>query len=273
MENLVDNNFGILKNMDDEELYSKTYITFENLEAIKNKDFKFFTRFKLIGFIDILSKRLDLDLSEFRNEANQYFDSIEPIIEVEEPRKDSISFNMNEHKKILFSIGIGFVIILFLIFLYSLFSSDSNKDLTKIQVSPPSNVVVTPSLEAVEEKNTTIDTQKIDENKSMQIVKNETPSIQKDSEIKIVPTRKIWIGVINLDTKEKHGKTTSETLEIDTSKNQIIVINGAYLSLMVGDKESKYDYEGRVRFMCKDGKIEEISYTYFKSLNNGKGWD
>jgi hypothetical protein len=273
MENLVNNNFDILKNIDNEELYNKTYISFDNLEAIKDKNFEAFSRFKLMGFIDILSKRLNLDLSEFKIEANQYFDSMEPEIEIEEPKKDIISFNINENRKILISIGIGFVVIVLFVFLYSFFNSDSNNDLTKVQVSPPSDVVIAPPLTVIEEQNTTINTNKTDENVSMQIVKNETPLIQKDEVIKIVPARKIWIGIINLDTKEKHGKTTSEPLEIDTSKNQIIVINGAYLSLMVGDKESKYDHEGRVRFMCKDGKIEEISYSYFKSLNNGKGWD
>ena len=58
MENVVDNNFDLLKKLDNDELYNKTYITIDNLEAIKNKDFQAFSRFKLMGFIDILSKRL-----------------------------------------------------------------------------------------------------------------------------------------------------------------------------------------------------------------------
>lgn len=268
----MDKNFEILKNIDNEELYSKTFITFENLDAIKNKDFEYFTRFKLIGFIDILSKRLNLDLDAFRVEANEYFDSIEPVVEVEEPKKDPLPFNIEIDKKIVVMASIGVIAVILVIALYSFFTSDTKKDLTDVQVSPPSVVVATPPVATIPvagESNATFDANKTDEN----VTTEPAPVAMPNEQIKIIPTKKIWIGVINLDTKEKKGKTTSEPLEIDTSKNQIIVINGAYLSLMVGDKETKYNYEGRVRFMCKDGKIEEISYTYFKSLNNGKGWE
>jgi hypothetical protein len=277
MENVVDNNFDLLKKLDNDELYNKTYITIDNLEAIKNKDFQAFSRFKLMGFIDILSKRLELDLSELKKEANQYFDSIEPIIEIKEPDKNSVVFD-NGNKKILFAIGGSIIIgILIGVALYFVLSSDTKKDLTDIQVSPPSSVVVTPPiLELPQEQNTTVDTNmtnESDKNLSIEVAKVEKLLQQDDGAIKIVPTRKIWIGIINLDTKEKKEHVTSDELAIDKSINQIIVINGAYLSLMVGNEEKRYDFDGRVRFICKDGKIKEIKFAEFKALNDGKAWN
>jgi cytoskeletal protein RodZ len=260
----VGNNFEILKNMSTEELYSKTYITLENIEAIKSKNFAVFTRFKLMGFIDILSKRLNLDLSDFRDEANKYFDLLEPVEVIEEPAKKNTanSIKLDARKMFYFIVGL-FLLLIFLVG-YSLISSQSTNDLEDVQVSPPSNITEKlPPLEPLVSENNQTETN------TTNLVTNEVAK----TKIQIIPTRKIWVGIINLDTKEKKDYTTTDALEIDSSQNQIIVINGAYLSLMVGETEKKYNYEGRIRFICKDGKIEEISYTNFKELNNGKAWN
>ncbi len=278
----MNSNFDILKNLDNDDIYSKTYITYENLDAIKNKDFRYFSRFKLMGFIDILSKRLDLDLSEFRAEASSYFDSIEPVVEiVEEPKKNHLPINID--KNILFIGGGSLVVLILGISLYFLLNSDSEQDLTNIQVSAPTTVVVTPPIEQVIENNTTLDENKTESNVSTQPINvgelesktkvKEPIAINNDEIIKIIPKKKVWIGVINLDTKEKKEYKTEEELIIDKTKNQIIVVNGTYISLMIGNKEKRYDFDGRVRFIYKDGQIKEIKFAEFKALNDGKAWN
>ncbi|MCI0501559.1 MAG: hypothetical protein L0Y61_07410 [Epsilonproteobacteria bacterium] len=278
----MNSNFDILKNLDNDDIYSKTYITYKNLDAIKNKDFRYFSRFKLMGFIDILSKRLDLDLSEFRAEASSYFDSIEPVVEiVEEPKKNHLPINID--KNILFIGGGSLVVLILGISLYFLLNSDSEQDLTNIQVSAPTTVVVTPPIEQVIENNTTLDENKTESNVSTQPINvgelesktkvKEPIAINNDEIIKIIPKKKVWIGVINLDTKEKKEYKTEEELIIDKTKNQIIVVNGTYISLMIGNKEKRYDFDGRVRFIYKDGQIKEIKFAEFKALNDGKAWN
>jgi hypothetical protein len=281
MENVVDNNFDLLKKLDNDELYNKTYITIDNLEAIKNKKFQAFSRFKLMGFIDILSKRLELDLSELRKEANQYFDSVEPVVK-EEPMNNPIILN-DKNKRMIFGVVATIIGMLIVIFLYFKLSSDTQKDVTDIEVSPPSSVVVTPPIEQIIENNISVEVNSTETNSSFEASKSIEPAIEQKGQkvvtsndgeiIKIVPTKKVWIGIINLDTKEKKEHVTSDELVIDTSINQIIVINGAYLSLMVGNEEKRYDFDGRVRFLCKDGKIKEIKFAEFKALNDGKAWN
>lgn len=264
----MDNNFEILKNIDNEELYNKTFISIDNLNAIKNKDFESFSRFKLIGFIDILSKRLNLDLSEFKEEASLYFDTQEPVVIEEElsPKKSNVTI---DKKTMTYGfIGIGGIIVAG--FIYTIFTSTPTKDLTEVKVSPPSEVVKTETPMVPVENNVTIE-----QNLTIQpqeIVVKENQTAKSGDIIKIVPKKKVWIGIINLDTKEKKDYMTSNELEIDKKINQIIVINGTHLSLMVGSEEKSYDYDGRVRFIVQDGKIEEISYTHFKELNDGKAW-
>ncbi len=278
----MNNNFELLKSLDNNEIYSKTYITYENLDAIKKKDFEYFSRFKLMGFIDILSKRLDLDLSEFRAEASSYFDSIEPVVEiVEEPKKNPLPLNID--KNIFFIGGAGIVVFIVAISLYFLLNGESKQDLTDVQVSPPTAVVVTPPIEQAIEQNGTVDENKTEDNNSTELTNSNEPEVQTKVKetiainsgqiIKIVPRKQVWIGIIDLDTKEKKEHTTSQELVIDKTKNQIIVVNGTYISLMVGNEEKRYDFDGRVRFICKDGKINEIKFAEFKALNNGKAWN
>jgi hypothetical protein len=281
MENVVDNNFDLLKKLDNDELYNKTYITIDNLEAIKNKKFQAFSRFKLMGFIDILSKRLELDLSELRKEAEDYFDSVEPVVQ-EEPMNNPIILN-DRNKRMVFGLVATIIGILIVVFLYFRLSSDKDKELTDIEVSPPSSVVVTPPIEQIIENNISVEENSTENNSSFEASKSIEPAIEQNGQkavagnyseiIKIVPTKKVWIGIINLDTKEKKEHITSDELVIDTSINQIIVINGAYLSLIVGNEEKRYDFDGRVRFLCKDGKIKEIKFAEFKALNDGKAWN
>ncbi len=275
----MDNNFEILKNIDNEELYSKTFISFDNLNAIKSKNFEAFTRFKLMGFIDILSKRLNLDLSNFRQEATQYFDSIEPQPTLKEiqPKKVPLSINSNRLKYV----GIGVASLALFIIGYMILIKEPTKDLTDVQVSPPSQVVVEKSVQVVDqnlsELNATQDNNSIDQNQTIQtpttkeINEPKKVAVSKDV-IKIVPRKKVWVGIVDLDTKEKVDYTIEEELIIDRSKNQIIVVNGTYISLFDGEKEHTYNFDGRVRFLCKDGNIKEIRFAEFKSLNDGKAW-
>jgi len=272
----VDNNFEILKNITNEELYNLTYISLDNLEAIKNKNFKAFHRFKLIGFIDILSKRLNLDLSDFKKEATKYFDSVEPIVapSVKSTNIPTIDFN----KKTLLFGGIAIASLISIFSIYSLLTAPPSKDLTKVVVSPPSNIEVTPPLKEVAEVNQTIELNTSETNNSIvtTIIEQKSQPTQTINTtppaIKIIPKKQVWVGIIDLDTKEKKEYTTTEELVIDTTKNQIIVVNRAYISLVVGDVEKEYNFDGRVRFIYKDGEIKEIKLKKFKALNDGKVW-
>ena len=142
----MNNNFEIFVNMDNEELYSKTYITYTNLDDIKNKNFSAFTRYKFNGFIDILTKRLNLDLEDLKNEANEYFDQYEPkvIIEIEEPEKDKL--NLTVDRKIAISIGLIVVAVALLAAFFIAFNSTKQEE-----IYPPVEPVVEEQIVPIEQ--------------------------------------------------------------------------------------------------------------------------
>jgi hypothetical protein len=269
----VNNNFDIFKNIANEELYAKTYITYSNLDDIKNKNFKAFSRFKFNGFIDILAKRLDMDFSELRDEANRFYDEIEPqsvVIEQQYNNNDG----MNVDRKIALTIGaIVVVVALILVFLFN-----PNSD-THSEITPPIDQIPTEQTQIIQTEIIppieTNETNLSETNQTSQLnnEKNITTQTSNIADgVKIIPNKYIWVGVINLETKEKKEYSGSNEIVLDKTKKQIVVVDGAYITIKVGDIENKYAQDGRVRFLVENGEIKEIRFAQFKELNNGKAW-
>ena len=227
MESIVENGFERLVQMTNDELYEKTFITHGNLEDIKNKNFEAFTRFKFNGFIDILTKRLDLDLRDLRAEGERYFDSIAPIVSDENEQTEQTTFFLD--KKRATQVGLVVLGIVILIGFWILKPSSDTKEEPSIDEpsieermeanEPPT---VTSILPPVETNSTTIQEQNL----------STIPEVESvASKIEIVPARSIWIGVKNLKTEEKTEQQGKEPLLIDTNKDQIILVNEAFFSL------------------------------------------
>lgn len=265
----MNNNFDILKNITNEELYAKTYITYSNLDDIKNKNFKAFSRFKFNGFIDILSSRLNMDFSDLRAEANRYFDESEPpkvIVNEQFVSDDGLSVD----RKIALVIGAVVVVVaLFIVFLFN--QGDEQPELVPpVEQTKEEQIIVSeptlPTTQITNEINSTELNTTQDTNKTTQ-----TTTVLTEG-IKIMPSKYIWVGVINLETKEKKEYSGSNEIVLDKTKRQIIVVDGAYLTIKSGDVETKYAQDGRVRFMVENNDIKEIRFAQFKELNDGKAW-
>lgn len=86
--------------------------------------------------------------------------------------------------------------------------------------------------------------------------------------------KKVWVGVINLKTKTKksYDAPANKEFELDLNTPQLIVAGNGNVSLTVGDKKQSFSPSGAVRLLAKDGKIKQISYDEFVSLNGGKSW-
>jgi len=268
----VNNNFDILKNITNEELYAKTYITYSNLDGIKNKNFQAFSRFKFNGFIDILSSRLNMDLSDLRAEANRYFDEVEPpkVILNEQFRNDD---GLSVDRKIALVIGsVVVVIALFIVFLFNQGGEQPELVPPVEQIKEEQIIVPEPTLEAIQTTNDTNSTElNTTQDTNITTQNSQTPLNVSDG-IRIMPIKYIWVGVINLETKERKEYSGTNEIVLDKTKKQIIVVDGAHLSIKSGDVETKYAQDGRVRFMIENNEIKEIRFAKFKELNDGKAW-
>lgn len=92
------------------------------------------------------------------------------------------------------------------------------------------------------------------------------------SEIKVVPRRKVWLGVINLDDNKKRSQNTSNAVSIEIGKKQLIVTGHGEINLEIGDQNIKFSGDNPKRFLVEKDKVTPLTYDEFVALNKGKSW-
>ncbi|QOG12325.1 hypothetical protein [Arcobacter sp. FWKO B] len=294
--------FEKLKGMRVDDIYNKTYLAHKNIEAILNKEFDKLNKFKTTGFIGILEKSYNLDLSELKKEAEDYYNKLEEDANIallktqeEEPVKT--------YDKRLVWIFAGVVFVLILVILLS---SDNNEQSStivqkneetastmQIDIIKDESAVVDEVLEnssgedELEESATStedvkeekvvveiqeskkLETEVVIEQKEEQKVSVVAQSIQK---ITITPTRQIWLGVIYLDDYSKREYLTSSEIGLDTSRNQLILAGHGHLKVTIDGNDTTSSDDNRIRFLLQDGELKMIKRQDFRDLNKGKDW-
>jgi|GEM_PF-2072685 len=127
-------------------------------------------------------------------------------------------------------------------------------------------------------KNESIKSEKIDLDKKLTENFDDTFGVDNENSkgfksIYLKPRVNIWVGVIYLDNYKKKNFITKKRIDIDTTKEQLIVTGHDRLDLFVdGKKLDIKTNSGKLRFVYKDNKIKEISVKEFQELNRGKIW-
>lgn len=309
--------FEKLKSIDIETIYQKTYMSHQTIECLFDKNFKKLNKFKTLGYIKILEKEFNLDLSEFKEEATRFFDSQEEEMQKQLDMYKPVSNKLN--KNII--IAIGFLLLIIVAYFFVPFTSSSdyeekivaNTDITSTQnyVSNDSfqqvdssisnnsdsyveNSVDDESLDNTNEelnqekgndsledkvvdstnldlKETTINEEIIHQDEQIEVEKNDTQKVI-STKVIVVPQKELWLGVIYLDDYSKKDYLSKQPIELDTSRNQLILAGHGHLKVHLGDKEEVFDDENRIRFLYQDGEFFLINMAKFKELNKGKNW-
>lgn len=280
----------------------KTYITEQNIVAIMNRDFKSLQKTKAFGFINILEKEFDLDLSDWSREYREYLKENGDGEDKELKKIDEAP--KNERVKSLLkvvAISISLVLIVLAWFFYysnnlelksSKSSTEDMQNLVKeakvnlehtkemndselkiIYEDSNSSSVVEDNSSISEDKN--ISTPIVKESnstaiKKSEVVEDESESIAKD-ELYIQPIYKAWIGVIYLDNREKKSYTTVDKIYIDTDREQLIALGHDKVKLFLNQKEFNFDSD-RLRFIYRDGELKTLTFSEFRELNRGRNW-
>lgn len=92
------------------------------------------------------------------------------------------------------------------------------------------------------------------------------------NEVKIVPRKKVWIGVIDLENNKKRSVDTSNDFAINLGVKQLVVTGHGEVNLDIAGDVIKFDTDNPKRFLIEKDKITLIDYDKFVSLNKGKSW-
>lgn len=269
----MSSSLDILKEIGANSIHKTTHISKEYIQAIIHENFDGISSIQFSGFISIVEREYNVDLSELRAKGDAHFKELKG----ENPERKKI-FVIPKRKKSYVKTYITLLIAIFLSFLYyiliystSLMPTIDKIDDTKIQ-NAQKNISKTLEIKnIVADKNASITEVKVDENITKEI---EEVVVEKEliRTLKLVPKNKIWAGYINIKTNQKYQKIFRKEFIFDTSIDWLLLFGKGTVKLEIDGEIKKYSSRENMRFKYIDGNLTKIKLKEFKSLNKGSKW-
>ena len=91
-------------------------------------------------------------------------------------------------------------------------------------------------------------------------------------EIKIVPNKKTWLGVIDLQENKKRSIDIKNSFSIEIGKRQLAVTGHGDINLEIDGQTIRFGDDRPKRFLIEKDKVSLLTYDEFVALNKGKSW-
>jgi len=288
-----------LKQMDPLEIQKRTYISPKVLRALINEKFdKLGSYAKVMGFLGILERELDLDLGELRQKADEYFgrERVEEVFSVLEKEESHDSGGIGSFVVKLVAVAL-LIVAAGVAWRYLLYPSQEplsqpqNAQKNQFQNSPeppreaPAQVTVAPVTKTGEEnatskKNATPPTtpeRKSEENGTQpqpeaSVQKSLVQKSLKDPTILIVPKRELWVGVIYLKSRKKRQFLGKEPIELNASSPMLIVTGHGDFKMEWSGEQREFEGNKRRYFLYEGAGLRELDPKNFKEYNRGRVW-
>ncbi|MDT8338232.1 MAG: hypothetical protein RQ763_03430 [Sulfurimonas sp.] len=270
-----------LKKIGVQKIHERTHISRTHIESIFNENFEGMGSVQLLGFLSIFEREYDIDLSELKNRAREYFKSQKSDEENAKKKVKIFTASKRKRKWTFFYILIGAAVV------FTLFYFASRMPQNEI-IDPSRNFqAAVPTLQ--DDKNDSV----LDENLSQdslmestgveEIVRVEEKPKEKLEEkqpepevkplsFKIIPKTKVWLGYIDLSDYKKYQTTFSDELELDPAKEWLLSFGHGYIKIEINGETTEFKDPNTMRFSYIDSELKQISYDEFTRLNRGNEW-
>lgn len=242
--------FEELEKLDPIEVYQRTYISVDEFNAIKNKNFEIFNRTKATGLMKILKREYDLDLDDWMEEYEAYkreHDDEKDIFVVAPKENDG-----NVENKLYIYIALG--VIAFFVILFMIFPKNSGEVANETAASQ--NYIVDEAKETIEQQK-----EKGQEAEKLQIetpkpeeVEKVIPPVKKDT-FYISSRGDLWIGIKYLDDNSQENKIFRDRLELDPARDQQLTLGHGHFTLVFNDQVVAPDVHNVHKITFKDGAL------------------
>jgi len=286
----------------------KTKISEDNLENLLNKNFDAIKKIKTLGFISIIEREYNADLTPLKEEAKEYYRYMHedqsvtlglPIIEEEKKGKSKFFilailallgyaswYFLTQFDKKTLSNMIPFLDESTL----ESFMGDKKvastdvEDLSIAKVSVDTSTikeepVTTAQSEMVSEEVMSVSNEDSTEEQDIensvemtQTVEDITPQAVTQT-VSIVPVHRLWFGIVNADTQKRENFSISEPYELDVSTNGWLVsTSSAAFSLQDGDEIKEFNDAQEHYFKIDANGIENLSKSDYVALGGWPQW-
>lgn len=307
----MDNDIRVLEKIGLQEVCKRTHIEVKQLEYMINNQYDKLNKINTLGFIKILSREYKLDLTDWLEGFHDYWAEHKAEEDSSKEKIFIRAKSDRPYKKAAWLFLLIFLIAgvfgLFSIFKIEIdFDVMSLLDKAKIETNQTSAFQSAPVVQEaatslgvkVEERvietnssNSTVQAVvvSIDENLTRKTEANDTNAtniplpmlpesnttllntVPKNNAI-IAPIRRIWIGIVNLETFTRKESSNDQNITIDLNKRQIIKTGNGFFKLSYDGSIEDFTEQGSTRFLVENGTMKKISEEKFIELNRGKNW-
>jgi len=270
----MDEELQILQSIGAQKIYEATHIPIKYVQSMLHGSFEGFSKVQLLGFISILEREYQQDLSELTRSGLNYFN---------EKKKQSVDKGLfmvpkqqKRNKNLYFLIIIIIIFVVAFFLKMTLFSDkvlETAIDDTLIE-NATKNIEPLP-IAIVEEKNVTLESNitvdDINETVEEKIVEVLKPKAIEKS-FKIVSKSKVWLGYIDVKTNKHYEKVMKGEKTLDPSKTWLLLFGHSYINMYVNGEIQKFSSRSKVRFLYQNNKLTSVTVAEFKKLNKGRKW-
>ena len=256
-----------------EEISKRTKISPISLRYIKNKEYEKIPRVKFMGFVNIIQREFNIDLSDLIEEYNTATDSI--------PQKEETLKTKpikKERNNLIFILSI----ILLLITGGLIYTYTSGEKETNTTQETPLEVTAVETNKTIEneektaqniKENITQNSQKITQTaksenlpeknvKPLKPKEDQKPAVSQNKAIipqnvTIIPNEKVWYKAINLDTNKTFEYLTSNPKTLPGS-NYFIKFGHGNVTIEYGSKIIEPNTKKIVRILLKNGEYKYV---------------
>lgn len=271
-----------LKEIGAQKIHEKTHIAKEHVQQVLHETFDSINKIHFIGFISILEREYDVDLSDLKAKGLAYYKNTIVV-----PRNTNHAVFNPEKKKsgnvLLYILLTALLVGAFIYFELApaMDESDSAQNINNTTIEGAQK-----SIENITKVNVNDANDSNESNNSDVIVGNiETAKIeapktevhktefQKEAKtLKIIPRKKVWVGYYDLKTNQKNQQSTENEIMLDANKSWLIAFGHGYVNIEVNSQIKEFASNQKTRFKYVDGKLSEISQEEFKLLSKDTKW-
>ena len=271
----------------------ETRISISVLENILEKRFEKIQRVWIVGFLPIIERQYDVDLTKWLEEYDAYYAEnsathLNNIYRIKELKLDTQDYAQKPQSilsksnlKYLIGILVIVLVVFGFIIIHKIFSQSQNTSIDYKAVDESGKVVnenINPKTDISKKSTSLNQNEGIYSQLNLQNVPTKTNSetsfmpdlpSPKEGEVMITPKGELWFQVLNPKTQEKQDRTIREAYIMPVPEEGTLIIFGHKgFSIAYKDGSKKYDGGGPIRFIIENGRLKYIKYSdYVKKLN------
>ncbi len=295
-------NLEYLKTLNINDMHNTTHISISSLKAILSRSYDKLERIHFSGFISILEREYQVDLSDIRSEYAAF--NPKPAVQhatenVSAMRNDTPKKESQKGWLVLLLIIVSVAAAFFFVNTYildtqkfSLNSEVNNSEINAAKETMHNNATVKPYLSKESTAVSHVEKQdkvasaavqstpeKVDGVEVIQTqplaegeIVSQTSGVSYNDQVTIITHKKVWIGLIALPSMKKKNIVTSDEVTIDDTKDWLIALGHSEVDVQQDSELLNFKGAKPLYFIYEYGTLRQIDKAEFKELNQGKIW-